>query len=216
MAYTDTQSSVQPGGIAIATLINGAALLGLVFAAPEIVDRIRDTPIIIETIPPDPITSPPTDPVKTKKAETKASPTPDLSRATRVEGSTIINTTAQPTDAGGTDLIKSVEPPSDPGPVAHVPIVKAPRLDPRYASALQPDYPGSMIRAEQEGSVSVRVLIGTDGKVKQVEVMSAASEDFAEATKRQALKKWRFIPGTSDGEPTESWRTMTVRFEIPE
>jgi periplasmic protein TonB len=214
MAYTDTTQTVRPAGLAIATLINGAALLGLVFAAPEIADRIKDGPLIIETIPPDPIEVPVKHERQTKKAET---PPPaasfETSKASKAEGTTIID---PPAATEGPGLIKIVEPPVDPGPVAHVPVLQAPRLDPRYASALQPDYPGSMIRAEQEGSVSVRVLIGTDGKVKQVEITSAASEDFAEATRRQALKKWRFIPGTRDGEPTESWRTMTVRFEMPD
>ncbi len=215
MAYTDTHQTVRPAGLAIATLINGGALLGLVFAAPEIVDRIRDKPIIIETIQPDPVKVPVKRDTPTK--ETKAQPqlaSFETSKATKAEGTTVA---VPPVDFSGSGLIKIVDPPPiDPGPVAHIPVLQAPRLDPRYASALQPDYPGSMIRAEQEGSVSVRVLIGTDGKVKQVEITSAASEDFAEATRRQALKKWRFIPGTRDGEPTESWRTMTVRFEMPD
>jgi periplasmic protein TonB len=214
MAYTDTTQTVRPAGLAIATLINGAALLGLVFAAPQIVDKIRDKPIIIETIQPDPVKVEVKHDTPTK--ETKTQPplaSFETSKSSKAEGTSIID---PPTDTSGSGLIKIVEPPVDPGPVAHVPVLKAPRLDPRYAAALQPDYPGSMIRAEQEGSVSVRVLVGTDGKVKQVEIMSAASEDFAEATRRQALKKWRFIPGTRDGEPTESWRTMSVRFEMPD
>ncbi|WP_260581590.1 energy transducer TonB [Sphingopyxis sp. PET50] len=60
----------------------------------------------------------------------------------------------------------------------------------------------------------VRVLIGTDGRVKQVELVSTDSPGFFEATKRRALAKWRFKPATRGGVPEESWKEMTVRFEI--
>lgn len=58
------------------------------------------------------------------------------------------------------------------------------------------------------------MLIGTDGRVKQVERVSAASEAFWQATERQALSRWRFRPALRDGVAVESWRTMTVRFEM--
>ena len=70
-----------------------------------------------------------------------------------------------------------------------------------------------MIRAEMEGFATVRVLIGTDGRVKQVEASDTA---FLDATRKQALSKWRFLPATRDGEPVESWREMTVRFQLPD
>jgi protein TonB len=69
-------------------------------------------------------------------------------------------------------------------------------------------------RAEREGRVTVRVLIGEDGRVKQVELVSAASEAFFAATREQALAKWRFTPATKDGIPQEAWRTMSVSFVL--
>ncbi len=58
------------------------------------------------------------------------------------------------------------------------------------------------------------MLIGTDGRVKRAERVSAASDAFWAATERRALDKWRFRPATRDGVPVEAWRTMTVRFEL--
>ena len=60
----------------------------------------------------------------------------------------------------------------------------------------------------------VRVLIGSDGKVKQVELVSTDSPGFFDATKRRALANWRFKPATRGGVAEESWKEMTVRFEI--
>ena len=125
-----------------------------------------------------------------------------------------------------TDLGAEVKPfvpdplPYDPGPPARPadppappPLVLA-KLDPRYAAGFQPDYPASEQRREVEGAVRVRVLIGTDGRVKAVELVSTDSPGFFEETKRRALAKWRFKPATRGGVPEESWQVMTVRFEI--
>lgn len=87
-------------------------------------------------------------------------------------------------------------------------------VDPRYAPSFQPEYPASEQRREVEGIVRVRVLIGTDGRVKAVELVSSDSPGFFEATKRRALTKWRFKPATRGGIAEESWKEMTVRFQI--
>ena len=98
-------------------------------------------------------------------------------------------------------------------PVANPVLTKAAR-DPRYASAFQPDYPPAMQRMEMEGRVSVRVLVGTDGRVKDVEILSATDPAFAAATERQARKAWRFKPATRDGIPQEEWITTSVVFRL--
>ncbi|MBJ7500915.1 MAG: energy transducer TonB [Sphingopyxis sp.] len=87
-------------------------------------------------------------------------------------------------------------------------------VDPRFAGAFQPDYPPREQHGGIEGVARVRVLVGTDGRVKAVELVSTDSPGFFEATKRRALAKWRFRPATRGGVPEESWKVMTVRFEI--
>jgi len=103
--------------------------------------------------------------------------------------------------------VRPADPPAPP------PLVLA-KLDPRYAASFQPDYPASEQRREIEGVTKVRVLIGTDGHVKAVELLSTDSPGFFEETKRRALAKWRFKPATRGGVAEESWQVMTVRFQI--
>jgi len=103
-----------------------------------------------------------------------------------------------------------IDPPLPPKPA---PFVVA-QVDPRYAGSFQPDYPANEQRREIEGIVRVRVLIGTDGRVKAVELVSTDSQGFFEATKRRALTKWRFKPAMRGGVAEESWKEMTVRFQI--
>jgi protein TonB len=104
---------------------------------------------------------------------------------------------------------------ANPPPLPVEPIFKGAQVHPRYFGALQPVYPPGMIREEREGAVRVRVLIGTDGRVRDIQTLQADDPAFLEATRKQALAKWRFLPATRDGEPVESWREMTVRFELP-
>ena len=106
----------------------------------------------------------------------------------------------------------------DPGPTVvpdpPMPKLVLAQLDERYAGLFQPDYPARAQREGIEGVAVVRVLIGTDGRVKAVELVSTDDPAFFEATKRRALTKWRFKAATRGGVPEESWKEMRVRFEI--
>lgn len=86
--------------------------------------------------------------------------------------------------------------------------------DPRFMRDFQPAYPPSMRRADMEGRVTIRVHIGADGRVRDVERLSATTDAFWEATRDQAMRKWRFRPATRDGAPVESVRTMIVHFQL--
>lgn len=105
----------------------------------------------------------------------------------------------------------------DPIPAVKItpdPVIVEPRLNNRYARQFQPAYPTGQLRREEEGVISVRVLVGTDGRAKQIQLIDTPHQDFWDATRKHALKKWRFTPGTRDGKPIETWITLKVRFEI--
>ncbi len=218
MAYTDMdRSTINPKGMATAILINGGGVLAALFLGSTAYDVIKDKPIggiDVNIDPPIPIEKPieqkPTkDQAKGQSQERKVA-APDASK-----GST--PSTGLSVDAGGSSeetIFTPIEPKIEPIEITP-PVVVGAKPDPRYVSAMQPDYPGSMIRAEMEGQVVIRVKIGTDGRVKEAIIVSATTDDFAVATKKQALSKWRFKPGTRDGVAEESWRTMTVTFEMP-
>jgi protein TonB len=102
--------------------------------------------------------------------------------------------------------------PKQPDPPA--PVIVGAQPDPAFAGAFQPPYPPQLLRTGVEGKVVVKVLIGADGRVKQAVIVSADDPKFADVTERQALGRWRFRPATRDGVPVESWKQLTVRFEI--
>jgi protein TonB len=65
-----------------------------------------------------------------------------------------------------------------------------------------------------EGIVTLRVLIGPDGRVKSAEKVRATNDIFYQATLRHALRNWRFRPATLDGRPIESSKVMSLHFEL--
>jgi len=204
--------------IGASLLISGAIITGMIYSAPNVVRIFVDPTIrtynVPETVPP-----PPIDPPKEQpriKAETRTQPPitapdpilktdSDVTLKTRPDIPPVHPDIAKPAEVGRP---VTVDPPKP------VPALVGARRDPRYADAFQPNYPASELRAQRDGRVSVRVLVGPDGRVKAVEQVSATSAAFFEATKQQALSKWRFKPATRGGVAEESWMTLSVTFQI--
>lgn len=216
--YTSS-GRVKPGSLGLALGVNGLILFGLSLTAPHFVP-VTDPPLNMTSIPLDP--PPPIDEIKPPPPREKID---KAAISPPIEHVDVTRTAVKPVDVGPAPGPVDVTP--TPGPLAggsegggvvvtpvRPPVLAGPELDPRYAGLFQPTYPAQERLAEREGRVVVRVLIGIDGRVKAVEQVSAASAAFFEATRKRALDKWRFKPGTRDGVPVEAWRTMGVRFEL--
>lgn len=213
--YMPRQSRGVSFGAAFA--INGAIIAGMLFyLAPNVISTGPAEPIKLIDL-----TEPPVPP---PLEQPKDMPKVDLERTTplpTIPKPIVVTRTGPIID--GTDKIYPPQPPQPPAPMgeptiteppAPLPPLMAAAQDPRFIKDFQPAYPASELRAQRDGAVRIRVLIGIDGRVKAAESVSATSDAFFEATRRQALSKWRFKPATRGGVPQESWKTMNVRFEI--
>ncbi len=192
-----------------AALVVAVALSPMIVQTPPESERQIWDPITLEkpTPPePQPDAKPQEQQTKTVIAATD-SPLPPVSQDPPV-GRTDESDVALAGTGTGTTVPQVIDPPVQP------PKLVLARLDERYAGLFQPDYPARAQREGIEGVAVVRVLIGTDGRVKAVELVSADDPAFFEATKRRALTKWRFKAATRGGVPEESWKEMRVRFEI--
>jgi protein TonB len=101
-----------------------------------------------------------------------------------------------------------------PATPVHQPVFVQAQVDPRYRDSLQPPYPPAEQRMDREGSVRVRITIGPDGRVTAIERLSATSDAFWQATRRQAMSRWRFRPATEDGRAVAGTMTLTVTFRL--
>ncbi|WP_242097358.1 MULTISPECIES: TonB family protein [unclassified Sphingomonas] len=217
--YADRRNpeGFKPGSLAIALAVNGVALGALWLAAPHVLKVPVDPPLKTYSVPTDPpppeLRTPPEPHPSTASAHPVEAPIPIVTLPLQ---SAPVATTPDPApipSAGAGIGGVSV----DPAPTASpAPVLVEAMVDPRYAADLQPAYPADERRAGREGRVVVRVLVGVDGRVKQVERVSATSDAFFRATQERATSRWRFRPATRDGIPVETWRTMALRFVLQE
>ena len=85
---------------------------------------------------------------------------------------------------------------------------------PRKVRDVKPVYPPTMHAAGFTGLVPVQAIIGRDGSVASVRVLSAqVHPDFAIAAV-DAVRQWRFTPTLLNGEPVEVVMTVSVRFDL--
>jgi TonB family protein len=85
---------------------------------------------------------------------------------------------------------------------------------PRKLTDARPIYPPAMREAGLTGVVPIEAVIGKDGSVLAVRVLSAqVHPDFAIAAV-DAVRQWRFSPTLLNGAPVDVTMTVTVRFDL--
>ena len=131
--------------------------------------------------------------------------------------------------------IAEFDPTAELGPLIEIP---APRPDPGRATPTpQPsfapkgpapsnstlnwvrteDYPGTALRREQEGTVSYRLLIGTDGKVDACEITASSGHEALDRAACNVIsRRARFDAATNDkGAKTVGTYSGSVTWQIP-
>jgi len=82
------------------------------------------------------------------------------------------------------------------------------------ANCAKPDYPSASRRMEEEGTVTLKFLIGVDGRVLQADIEKSSGFARLDEASRNALSKCQFRPGTVDGKPEQSWTTIQYRWRL--
>ena len=76
-----------------------------------------------------------------------------------------------------------------------------------------PSYSEEARAAKLEGSVRVSAIIGTDGLAHDINVVSGVGSGLDEKAV-EAIQKWRFRPGTKNGEAVKVRVTIEVNFKL--
>ena len=85
---------------------------------------------------------------------------------------------------------------------------------PRKIADVKPVFPSSMRAAGREGVVPIEAIIGMDGTVTSVRVLTAqVHPDFAVAAV-DAVRQWRFTPTLLNGSPVDVVMTVSVSFKL--
>lgn len=201
-----------PVGIGGAVAVHAVAFGIFLLMPKEMIERIttgtlETTNIPLAADPPKDVEKPREAPLQKRDVQTFV---PDIVVPTIPANGPVIDITNIPVTPVHGDTFTPDPPVAPP----RAPVFVGARVNQRYADQFQPAYPAGMLRAQLEGSVTVRVTIGADGRVKAIDRLTAASDAFWEATRDQAMRRWRFEPATRDGVAVESVREMTVHFRI--
>src|SRR5947209_5869566 len=99
--------------------------------------------------------------------------------------------------------------PKEEGPLRVGGDVKAPIATNR----VKPDYTDAARKAHINGVVVVEAIVNKQGEVEQVKVLKGLPMGLSEQAV-EAVKKWRFRPGTLNGDPVEVIFSLTVNFTL--
>lgn len=77
-----------------------------------------------------------------------------------------------------------------------------------------PHYPHDAMKKGLEDQVIVRYVIGTDGRVKEVEIIDHAKEPMFDEAAVEAIRHWRFKPMVKDGKRVEVVHELAVNFQL--
>jgi len=159
------------------------------------------------------------------KAAPKVFNTASLTQRLRPASPTEIadaNLGAAPTVPAGVNVNSSLSMPfaSTPSPVAPAPpaaAAKKPAAAPggKVAPAQlvyrrEPEYPPAARQMHAAGQVVLEAVIGTDGRVKSVRVVSG--HPLLVQAAKQAVMQWRYKPTLLDGQPVENTTQISLNF----
>lgn len=77
---------------------------------------------------------------------------------------------------------------------------------------IEPQYPAIARIARVSGSVELRAIIGRDGSVSSIEVLSG--NPLLARAAAEAVRQWRYRPTILDGEAVEVETRITVNFVL--
>jgi TonB family protein len=78
---------------------------------------------------------------------------------------------------------------------------------------VRPVYPRAALQHYEQGTVVLQAIIGKDGVIKDLHIISSPSDDLAKAA-MGAVEQWRYRPYVLNGEPVEVDTTINVNFKL--
>jgi len=79
---------------------------------------------------------------------------------------------------------------------------------------IPPVYPMAAKRRGIEGWVKVRFVVNEQGGVEGIIVLDADPPGVFDQSVKRCVSRWRFKPGTVEGQPVKAWVETTIRFEL--
>jgi len=108
----------------------------------------------------------------------------------------------------------SEAPPAASEPKKQVASVAPPAFNAAYLRNPAPRYPVAARRAGEQGTVTLRVLVGRDGEPVRVELEKSSGSTHLDNAALETVKGWRFSPARRGAEPVEGWVLVPIVFRL--
>ena len=173
-----------------------------------------------EPPPPEPPKPKPPKPKVTPKKAPKPTPRPVAPLPVETDSPTAMSVPPAPEvddkpdpETGPPGAPRLPGPPGPPAPPAPPQIV-LPSTKAAYLNNPRPPYPAMSKRLGETGTVVLRVLVGADGTAKDVRIHKSSGFERLDIAAQEAVRKWRFVPGTKDGVPSDLWFNIPWKWEL--
>jgi len=84
---------------------------------------------------------------------------------------------------------------------------------PRLVSKIEPEYSEDARKARLQGTVVLRIEVDTQGQAQNITVRQSLGLGLDERA-REAVKKWKFLPGKVNGKPATVVAYVEVNFRL--
>ena len=85
---------------------------------------------------------------------------------------------------------------------------------PRGGYQVRPTYPATARRLGVQGTTTLRLYVGTDGRVGDIVVEQSAGHPDLDQTASDAVRRWRFEPARRESEAVGMWVLLPVEFRL--
>ena len=75
-----------------------------------------------------------------------------------------------------------------------------------------PRYPREALNRNIGGIVRVQVVVSPDGRVERMELAESSGDRFLDRAAMEAVRRWRFIPATRNGQPVTASIIVPLEF----
>lgn len=100
--------------------------------------------------------------------------------------------------------------PASPAP----PRIELPSTQADYLNNPPPAYPRLSRRLGEQGKVVLRVLINTDGRAEQAQILTSSGYERLDQTALATVQAWRYVPGKRNGVAEAMWFNVPIQFVL--
>jgi protein TonB len=161
-----------------------------------VVDLIAEPPV-------PPAETPKPEPVEVRKVEPMMVTPPPIVQTLAPPPPPVAVTTSPPPSK---PVAVAAPPPAGPVTVAN--------LDERLIEGKPPRYPMESRRKKEQGTVLLRLLIGTDGRIAQISIAQSSGYERLDQAALQAIRNWRWQPMIRDGQAIEVRGLYSMPFAL--